>query len=162
MPSIALKWTISGLATELDMDRRTLSKLLKRVAPAETKTEVGRMVHYYFMSDVVKLMIEGAYTTVDDPEAKLFNPQQIKAALDDERRRKVELERMELEGLLCRRDDVIQEITTMIHSAKSKLRGLPSKCLHQIMAASDYETALPVMTRAIDEALDELGDEISG
>jgi len=32
-------WSISGLATELEMDRRTLAKRLEYLAPAEEKND---------------------------------------------------------------------------------------------------------------------------
>lgn len=159
MATIPIKWSVSGLATELGIDRRTMSKLVARITPCESKTEAHRVSHFYYMADVVNSMMEGAFTQMNDGQTKL-DPQQTKAQLDEERRKKVELERMELEGLLCRRDEVYQEVSTMIHAAKSKLLGLPAKCLHQILADPTYEKALPTMQNAIRECIAELSEEI--
>jgi len=47
-------WSISGLATELGMDRRTLAKRLESLAPAEEKKTGKRIQKLWRMSDVVE------------------------------------------------------------------------------------------------------------
>lgn len=156
MPKAAVWWAPSAIAVELGLDRHVLAKTLKRLKPVETTVKGGRYYRKYLMSDVVDELLRDKN---EDGENKTLNPPQVKAALDEERRMKVELERKELEGLLCRRSDVYPAVASMINASKSKLRGVPAKCLHQIMAADSFDTALPILESAINEALSDLSEK---
>ena len=46
-------WSINGLATELDTDRRTLAKRLQDLPPAETKRVGSRIEKRWHLQDVV-------------------------------------------------------------------------------------------------------------
>ena len=46
-------WSISGLATELNTDRRTMAKNLEELPPAETKRIGSRIEKRWFLQDVI-------------------------------------------------------------------------------------------------------------
>ncbi len=46
-------WTINGLSTELGMDRRTLSKRLSNLPPAEQEQQKGKTVRRWHLQNVL-------------------------------------------------------------------------------------------------------------
>lgn len=145
------EWTLQGLADEFQVSREKMGKMLAGLKSRRVEFHGQREHHYFIMKDVIEhIMTEGA--------GKL-NPQQEAARLNKERRIKVELENAELRGELCRTDDVRKMWFNIITNAKTKLRGLPHKLVHRILAASELKEGLVIMEQGIAEVLDELSGD---
>lgn len=151
--AVAKLWAVNALAIELEINPTSLGRIVARLEPASSVNGMNT----YLMADVVRLLLNrSAPNGVGDE----LNPQMEKAKLDEARRRKVDLEIAELEGSMVKRDEVYQAMTDMVHTCKSRLRGLPAKVLHRIMGCASYEEALPILEAEIEEALIELSETI--
>jgi len=95
MAYVAQEWTISGLAVELRMDRRTIGKALTGVDPVRSDNKTD----FYLMADVVRAMLEQK-TGTGDPQkeqARLnkLRADQIEMALAKDRREYLPVELLE-------------------------------------------------------------------
>ena len=141
-------WSVSGLATELHIDRRTVAKRLAALPPDETNGSVSR----WLMAKAARrlLLVDGA-----DPEA---------SALDVERTREAaaRADKLELENA-TRREELVEVETVSLLWAKltgetrNKLLGLPSAVAPYLAGKTVPETAA-ILSEHIREALEALAD----
>lgn len=143
----AQEWTVSGLAVELKMDARRLGQMLEGLQPHRTSGSGKRVRQYYWLRDVFDWLQSGD---------NALDPQQEAAKLNEARRIKLEIQTSMLRGELCRTDDVEKLWADHIANCKNRLRAIPHKAAHQIMAAADHAEGLRILESAIYEALDEL------
>lgn len=129
------------------MDTRKLGGLLEGLQPHRTSGEGKRVRKYFWLRDVFDWLQAGEDT---------LDPQQEQAKLAEARRIRLELQNDLLRGELCRTAEVEQLWADHITNAKNRLRAIPHKYTHQIMAATDHAEGLRLLERAIQEALEEL------
>lgn len=149
------EFTASSLAVEFKMDRRRVGQLLQGLEPHRTVTPKGKgaVVGYYWMRDVLDHLMK---PDEEGEGEKMLNPEQEQARLANARRLKIEVETKVLNGELLYRDDVANLITNHITNCKSRLRSIPHKIVHRIMAATDHAEGLRLAENEIEEALNEL------
>jgi len=128
------KWSISALAVELQMDRRTVAKCLKDVEPAGKE----RTAIVYWLADVVKAIyapsVSGNNLDVTAETARLKKFQADKTELE------VEV----LKGNLMRGETVKTVWTDFIGACRAKLVALPSVAAPRVsgLSVSEVESEL--------------------
>jgi len=143
----ANEWTISGLAVELRMDTRKLGTMLEGLQPHRTTGSGKRIRQFFWLRDVWDWLQTGEGT---------LDPQQEAAKLNEARRIRLEIQTAQLRGELCRADEVEKLWSDHIANCKNRLRAIPHKVAHQVMAATDHAEGLRILESAIYEALAEL------
>ena len=144
MAMTAKLWTISGLAAELDKDRRTITRALRDV-PHDGKEGRYRAWH---MTTVLAAMAGGAGEAFDLTAERA----RFAAAQADDR---------EMKNALARRDQItVGEFHLMMTSAfarvRAKLLALPSKMAPLVVGAKDAAEAQAMLRDVVHGALDEL------
>ncbi len=143
-------WSISGLATELEMDRRTLAKRLEYLAPAEEKKTDKRIQKLWRMSDVVDHL-----ETPKSESGKTYDHQKENARLKYHQANNEAMKEAETAGRLLPVEEVIELGRAMVYAAKTKFHGIPDR-VRQSLPDIDPE-AIAVIEQIIQEALEELG-----
>jgi hypothetical protein len=143
----AKEWTISGLAVELRMDTRKLGGMLEGLKPHRTSGSGKQIRQYFWLRDVFDWLQSGEDT---------LDPQQEQAKLAEVRRIRIEIQNEILKGELCRTEEVEKLWADQITNAKNRLRAIPHKLAHQVMAATDHAEGLRILERGIQEVLEEL------
>lgn len=141
------KWTISGLALELGVDRRTLGKKLHNLKPIDSS---GR-IKYYHLADVHKLL-----TTPEDDEPG--NYEQHRTRLAKAQADKTELEVQTLRANLLPAEEVLAEIQNMVTACRARLLAIPTKSAFQISALKTPQEIERFLKSQINEALHELAN----
>lgn len=141
---VAQDWSISGLAVELEVDRRTVAKRVKDLKPARSEGKID----YYRMADVVRAIYEGenASGSLEAEKTRL-----TKAQADHE-----ELKVAQLKATLIPSELVISTWQTLVVSAKAKLLALPTKTAHAVLAANEIIEIEAILKQQVYEALAEL------
>lgn len=150
----ATEYTVSSLSVELKMDRRKVGRLLEGLEPHRKEfVRGGQEVGYYWMRDVFDhLMSSGD----GDEDGDRLDPEQESAKLAEARRLKLEVETEVLRGELVYRNEVVKLWSDHIANCKARLRAIPHKTAHRVMAASDHAEALRLLETEVEEALNEL------
>jgi len=91
-------------------------------------------------------------------EAGELNRAREETLLTMARRREVELRLMEAEGHLHHADDVRVVMNDMTARVKSRLRSIPAKLAPMLAAESDAARVQQLLTREVNEALQELSE----
>jgi hypothetical protein len=113
-------WTISELATELDVDRRTLAKRLEGLDPDESETDKAQREHRrYRLARVFAHLIDGkdGGLKLDDERARLAHEQADRAAMENEVRR----------GELLDQAQLAPDLERAIVTFRQKLLGAGTK-----------------------------------
>lgn len=132
-------WTIQGLATEFQKDRRTIAKRLEEVEPDQN----GK----WLMRKAAPAIL--GITALD--------PTQQKASLDEARTRKLDLEIAKMEGTLLDSNAVQLAVANMIGRARSRLLAIPGAEAGRANP-EDPKRAESAIRDAIYEALNELAE----
>jgi hypothetical protein len=132
-------WTINALATEFQKDRRTVAKRLEEVEEAAP----GK----YLLRHAAPAIL--GITALD--------PTQQRAALENARTRKIELEIEKLEGSLLDATAVRMAVENMIGRARAKLLAVPAAQAGRANP-EDPKRAEAAIRDGIYEALTELAD----
>ena len=144
MAMTAKLWTISGLAAELDRDRRTITRALRDV-PHDGKE--GRYKAWH-MTTVLAAMDNGTGDTLDLTAERA----RFAAAQADDR---------EMKNDIARGDQItVAEFHLMVTSAfarvRAKLLALPSKMAPLVAPAMEPAKAQGILRDVIHDALNEL------
>ena len=144
MAMTAKLWTISGLAAELDKDRRTITRALRDV-PHDGKE--GRWKAWH-MTTVLAAMDNGHGDTLDLTAERA----RFAAAQADDR---------EMRNDLARGDQItVAEFHLMVTSAfarvRAKMLALPSKMAPLVVGAKNAAEAQAMLRDVVHDALDEL------
>ncbi len=144
MAMTAKLWTISGLAAELNKDRRTITRALRDV-PHDGKE--GRYEAWH-MTTVLAAMEGGGSDTLDLTAERA----RFAAAQADDREMKNDLARGE--------QITVAEFHLMVTSAfarvRAKLLALPSKMAPLVVGAKTAAEAQAMLRDTVHDALDEL------
>ena len=148
-------WTLSGLATELGMDRRALADKLQGLAPdkQEGSALLGeREERWWYMRRVVQHLtgtISAAKVNVDLNEQR--------GRLAREQADKYALENAQTRGQTMVTDDVLQVWSDALLVCKTRLMGIPD-ALNQKLDRADGKRIIPLVRAAIEEALTQLSE----
>lgn len=148
MAMTAKSWSVSGLAVELKVDRRTVAAALAGVEPAD---EDGRGKRY-FMADAVHALYGGGA----EGAVKLDLTQES-AALKKTQREKIEVEIAVLKGELIPANHVSHIWGKFIGACRAKLVGLPSTAAVRVVGLTLREVELELRD-LVHQALAELKD----
>lgn len=130
MALTAQHWTISGISTELKIDRRTIGSLIDENNMAPSKT-TGK-TKYYRMADIVAALTGG----------QKLDLQQEKAMESRERRRKLERENDIEERKVIPHETVVDVLQQVSKQAATIFDALPLNLKRQCpqLTARDIET----------------------
>lgn len=132
-------WTVSALATEFQKDRRTVAKRLEEVEAVSPGKYLLRMAAPAILG----------VTALD--------PTQQRAALENARTRKIELEIATLEGDLLDREFVKRAVEDMIGRTRARLLAVPGAQAGRANP-EDPKRAEAAIRDGIHDALAELAD----
>lgn len=144
-------WTVSSLAVEFNLDRRTVAQRLKVIEPIEVKGRVKK----YKLDDAAKAIIGQVQTG------------NVIVSYDEARARKIaaEAELAEIE-LSKERGDVlhIDEITNINNEIygnfRAKLLAIPARTAPDVFASANVKEAKGLLRQAINDALEELSNSM--
>ena len=144
MAMTAQLWTISGLAAELDKDRRTITRALRDV-PHDGKEGRYRAWH---MTTVLAAMAGGAGEAFDLTAERA----RFAAAQADDR---------EMKNALARRDQITvgefhQMMVASFGRVRAKMLSLPGKLGPLVVSAKTAAEAQALIRDGVNEALNEL------
>lgn len=135
-------WTVSALAVEFGKDNRTVAKRLEDIEPI-----VRGKRQYWKLRDAAPAIL--GVTALD--------PTQQRAALENARTRKIELEIATLEGDLIRAGVVQQKVEDMIGRTRARLLAVPGAQAGRANP-EDPKRAEAAIRDGIYDALTELAD----
>lgn len=145
---ISKDWTLSALAVELGVDRRSLARRLEGLTPASESTRGKRTERLYKLAAVVAHLYERERPGLDlnDERAKL-------AVLQQE---KLQLEIAELRGELVRVPAVEERWHELLAAVRAKLLALPAKLAIAVAPPDRIQSAQDRAQALVHEALSEL------
>ncbi len=141
MAQVRQLWTVSGLAVELDKDRRFMAQAVKNLVPV-----VQGKRSCYYLADVVNEMFSRDDLDLTAERARLASAQANKAELD--------VARMRCE--LIDADKVRDVWGVQIANARAKLLGIG----HTVAPQVAVETSVPACSDIIDERVYETLGEL--
>lgn len=138
------KFTISGLATELRRDKRTISTIIDegKIEPCDTSGTYD----LYYISDIVAAMICSEELNLQQEKAKLAREQRIQKKLQND----------ELEGVLVNKKTIMDDLAKHIIACRSHLRSVGPRVAPDCFAAETVSQVSKIIRTAIDEALEEI------
>jgi len=143
MAYTAQDWTVSALAVELGIDRRTIGKKVSDIEP----TRIKGTYKYYRMSEVARVVFgEGGSGDLNAERTRL-----AKAQAD-----KTELEVKQLTGELIPAGIISDEWGDIASTIRSKLLSLPIKIARVAIAAETLKEVEEVTRSEINLVLTEL------
>jgi hypothetical protein len=145
---IAKSWTLSALAVELSMDRRSLARRLEGLEPVSETTKGKRVDRRYRLASVVQHLYsrEGHGLDLNDERAKLAVLQQ----------QKLELEISELRGELVRVPAVEARWQELLATIRAQLLALPAKLAVAVAPPDRIQSAQDRAQALVHEALSQL------
>jgi len=149
MAMTAKTWTVSALAVEFKMDRRTVAARLAGIKPVETKGKTRK----YRLDEAAKALLGKIPTaegiiSYDEARARKIAAEAEMAEIE------LQKERGEVLSL-----DVVNAINDEIYgNFRSRMLAVPAKAAPDIFAAADVKEAKAVLRRHINAALEELSD----
>lgn len=135
-------WSISGLALELGIDRRTMAKTVEDLQPVRQDNRAK----YYYLADAARALFAKGAGTFEGERTRLTRAQADKT----------ELEVRHLRGELIRAEDVISIWADAVASVRANLISLPTKLATQAIAATSLKDVEDFARGEIYAALDEL------
>lgn len=143
-------WTISGLATELEQDRKALARRLEGLEPDESTTDKRRRVtRSYRMAKVVQFLFGGQ-------DAGEFDNQRDRLAAAQAE--KYELENALRRGQVAELGAIAEVVSNANAAVRAKLLSMPSKLGAQLVNISDANILAGRIKVEIHAALAELAD----
>ena len=143
-------WTISGLAVEFGMDRRTLAKRMNDVTPAKS----DKKTNYYRMDDAARAIFSGSSTSEviswDEARAR-------KVAAEAEM---AEIELAKERGLLLPVEMVAEINENIFGVFRARMNALPAKAAPDVFSADSLSEAKTLLKGHINAALDELANNV--
>lgn len=149
MAMVAQMWTLSGLAVELDMDRRAVGRMLKGVPP---DGDGPKGANAWLMRTVIDVM-SGA-----DGGSERLDPAQERARKDRELADKAAMENAARRGELLDRADVDAAVTSSFSRVRSRMLSIPSKAAPLVVQDMEIAEAEHLLRSHVIEALQELAD----
>lgn len=140
-------WSVSRLAIELGMDRRTIAAKLAGVAPAERLTAGPT----YWLTDVVRAVYA-------EPAGKLDLSSE-RAQLAHAQTEKVRLEVAQMRGELVPFEQLADTWGNYVANARAKILGLGSKLAPRVAAEKSIQVCQAIIDAAVYEILSELKEE---
>lgn len=147
MSMVPHEWSISALAVELQMDRRTIAKYLKDIEPCGKE----RTALVYRLADVVRVIYRP--TSSEGNLDVTAETARLKKAQAD----KTELEVAVLKGNLIPGEDVKNTWTDYIAACRAKLVALPSVAASRVTGLTLSEVEIELRD-LVYPALEELKD----
>lgn len=145
-------WTISELAIELDVDRRTIAKRLEGLEPDENeKDKAGREHRKYRLARVFAHLVEGedGALKLDDERARLAHEQANRAEMENEVRR----------GELLDAAVVGTDIESTFNTFRQRLLSAPTK-LAPLLNPEKPNAARDLVTAELERILGELHEHL--
>ena len=135
-------------------DRQTLSRLLDGCEPCEDRKNGSRIERKWFLSDVLRCLLEGKAAEPSDLNAARTRLAVVQTEIGQVDRERKKLELAKLRAELLPADLVVSLMSASISAARSKALGIPSKLRNR-------HTELPQsivneMSELLSEALEEL------
>lgn len=145
---ISKDWTLSALAVELGVDRRSLARRLEGLTPVSESTKGKRTERLYKLAAVVAHLYERERPGLElnDERAKLAVLQQ----------QKLELEIAELRGELVRVPAVEARWQELLATIRAKLLAMPAKLAVAVAPPDRIQSAQDRAQALVHEALSEL------
>ena len=140
-------WSISALAVELGMDRRTIAKRIAHVKAAG-ETAAGKQ---YRLADVIRAMTDAA--AADKAPADYEDAKTRKMTADAVL---AEIEVAKARGEVVEIDTMAAAVSEQYATVRARLLALPSKMAPLVVTAKDPTEARDMLERAVVEALEEL------
>lgn len=147
MAMVAKLWTLSGLAVELDMDRRAVGRMLTGVPP---DGEGPRGANAWLMRTAIAAMTEGG-KPAKSLEAEKTRHQ--KEAAD-----RLEMENAARRGELLERVVVDAAVVAAFSRVRSRMLAIPSKAAPLVVQDMEIAEAEHLIRSQVIEALQELAD----
>lgn len=142
-------WTVSSLAVEFELDRRTVAQRLNNIQPVEIKGRVKK----YDMQDAAKAIIGQVQTgegilSYDEARARKMAAE---AELSE-----IELQKERAEVLSV---DVVNIINNEIYgNFRAKLLALPARAAPDVFSSSNVKEAKAILRKNINGVLEELSN----
>ena len=143
-------WTVSELAVELDVDRRTMAKRLEGLEPDENETDkAGREHRQYLLCRVFGHLVEGdgGKLKLDDERARLAHEQANRAEMENEVRRGELLDQTQLEP----------ELERAMVTFRQKMLSAGTK-LAPLVAPDNPNAARDIINAEVERILTELAE----
>ena len=144
------KWSLSALAVEFRMDRRTIAGRMKDCQPIETKGNTK----YWLMADAAPAVFSPAAS-----DGKKLDITKETARLKSAQANKTELEVEVLKGTLISAEVIGQTWADYSGACRAKFIGIPSKAATQLVGL-DVPEAERLLREFIFEALEELTEYV--
>ena len=148
---IARNWTLSALAAELDIDRRTLAKRMTGLSPDE-ETQVGKRTER-------RWRLARVVAHLANPDGEDLDLTQERAALARVQRLKAEIELATMRGEVASLDAVESHWAGMVASMRAVLLALPSRLAAQVAAPDRQALAQAAAQDLIHEALNRIAGD---
>lgn len=142
-------WTVSSLAVEFNLDRRTVAQRLKVIEPIEISGRVKK----YKLDDAAKAIIGQVQTgngivSYDEARARKIAAEAELAEIE------LEKERGDVLPI-----NIINHINNEIYgNFRAKLLAIPARTAPDCFASSNVKEAKAVLRQAINDALEELSN----
>ena len=146
------------LSRVFNISERTLTEHLKAGLPFVTAPEKRGQSYQFDTSDVFRWLVEREITKRLPAGNESLDPQRERAALDNARRREIELRLQEREGVLIPADRVEETWLRLVHTFRSRMLVLPSKVAPLVAAEFDAAKISGMIESLIHEALAELAE----
>jgi hypothetical protein len=155
------KWSINGLAVELDLDRRAVAKMLDDCPHIDEKVVRGRITRLYHLADVVRHLGNGSadeHLDLTRERAALARAQTKVAKLDEQKR---ELDLRVRRGELLDARDVENQAYTLAAGAKARLIAMVGKLPPQLVGL-DQAAAFKLLDEEVRYALTDISTLTDG
>lgn len=144
-------WTVSSLAVEFNLDRRTVAQRLKVIEPIEVKGRVKK----YKLDDAAKAIIGqvqtgGGIVSYDEARAR-------KIAAEAEL---AEIELSKERGDVLHIDEITNINNEIYGNFRAKLLAIPARTAPDVFASKNVKEAKGLLRQAINDALEELSNSM--
>lgn len=148
MAMIKQKWSVSGLATEFEVDRRTVAARINK-ANVKPCGKDGRSL-LYWMADVAPALIDPV--RIDPATMEEIDYQIEKARLTKHQADKAEMESATIKGDLLKREHVSKVASDLVAATRSKLLNMPQKLAAQCVG-KDRNAIQENIAKSVHDAL---------
>lgn len=146
---IPQEWTISGLAVELAIDRRTLAKRLTGLPPIREQTTGAKTTRFYRMADVFAHFAATDALDLDHERAILVKLQQERLRLD----------LAEARGELVRAPVIGLHWQAMVAAMRAVLLGIPGRVAPLIAAPTELPKVTELLRDEVHAALEHIAGD---
>lgn len=145
-------WSVSALAVEFEMDRRTVAKRLSGVTPSGERQ--GKPV--WRMADAAAAIVGASRDGAEQgDEAELLAERTRKTREEADA---IEMKNAQMRGELLLREDVTAAVVSAFARVRARMIGLPPKLAPMMVTISEIAEAEALIRRAVYDALRELAD----